>query len=573
MPNQYNQDIQDINYTDPNSIVPEAYQSETIDLNQPQQEQYENTNVVSPIVQEIQPELIVETTATVTTQFEGITPEELEGYDPTEDNTAEAIAIINGSFGAPTNEAVDQVINDIITPVEETPVVKEEVKQSMPQSLDFEIENVDVNRKEIFDDVKTYVNERYELTNNNLATMTIQNEGITDMLYGNSLYKVKGEENTGDIFSELSSYKKLGKSIDVYLPTSNMAVRIYEFENDVIKENIINDILRDYESTTRAIHSPFNRQFMNRVFDNTVVLTSDSDRVGRAQLERLANKDMNLLLLAVAALLMEVGTETGRIQEDKEAPITIEHTCEKCGAEHNIKLHPKDLLKDQYTKEMITMLDTKYSVDRTFDVNLKESALAKAYNIRLQNSITGKLTEIKLKEASYVKYTTLEDRLNTYILNKWKDHDLFKSISTTNEFSLLTDKDKLTYLTGEAVNSIDMNIDAMKFLTDQVSASNLLRMDRITITNTKTNIVEHDSTILELLDRSEERTFDMIANLPQTLLSRMKNAIDTMDDKSINNISHTWTCERKECGAVNTSELNPKQLIVFITAETTRATL
>lgn len=571
MPNQDNQDIQDINYTDPNSIVPEAYQSETIDLNQPQQEQYENTNVVSPIVQEIQPELIVETTATVTTQFEGITPEELEGYDPTEDNTAEAIAIINGSFGAPTNEAVDQVINDIITPVEETP--KEEVKQAMPTNLDFEIENVDVNRKEIFDDVKTYVNERYELTNNNLATMTIQNEGITDMLYGNSQYKVKGEENTGDIFSELSSYKKLGKSIDVYLPTSNMAVRIYEFENDVIKENIINDILRDYESTTRAIHSPFNRQFMNRVFDNTVVLTSDSDRVGRAQLERLANKDMNLLLLAVAALLMEVGTETGRIQEDKEAPITIEHTCEKCGAEHNIKLHPKDLLKDQYTKEMITMLDTKYSVDRTFDVNLKESALAKAYNIRLQNSITGKLTEIKLKEASYVKYTTLEDRLNTYILNKWKDHDLFKSISTTNEFSLLTDKDKLTYLTGEAVNSIDMNIDAMKFLTDQVSASNLLRMDRITITNTKTNIVEHDSTILELLDRSEERTFDMIANLPQTLLSRMKNAIDTMDDKSINNISHTWTCERKECGAVNTSELNPKQLIVFITAETTRATL
>lgn len=566
-----NQDIQDINYTDPNSIVPEAYQSETIDLNQPQQEQYENTNVVSPIVQEIQPELIVETTATVTTQFEGITPEELEGYDPTEDNTAEAIAIINGSFGAPTNEVVDQVINDIITPVEETP--KEEVKQAMPTNLDFEIENVDVNRKEIFDDVKTYVNERYELTNNNLATMTIQNEGITDMLYGNSQYKVKGEENTGDIFAELSSYKKLGKSIDVYLPTSNIAVRIYEFENDVIKENIINDILRDYESTTRAIHSPFNRQFMNRVFDNTVVLTSDSDRVGRAQLERLANKDMNLLLLAVAALLMEVGTETGRIQEDKEAPITIEHTCEKCGAEHNIKLHPKDLLKDQYTKEMITMLDTKYSVDRTFDVNLKESALAKAYNIRLQNSITGKLTEIKLKEASYVKYTTLEDRLNTYILNKWKDHDLFKSISTTNEFSLLTDKDKLTYLTGEAVNSIDMNIDAMKFLTDQVSASNLLRMDRITITNTKTNIVEHDSTILELLDRSEERTFDMIANLPQTLLSRMKNAIDTMDDKSINNISHTWTCERKECGAVNTSELNPKQLIVFITAETTRATL
>ena len=566
-----NQDIQDINYTDPNSIVPEAYQSETIDLNQPQQEQYENTNVVSPIVQEIQPEPIVETTATVSTQFEGITAEELEGYDPTEDNTAEAIAIINGSFGAPTNEVVDQVINDIITPVEETP--KEEVKQAMPTNLDFEIENVDVNRKEIFDDVKTYVNERYELTNNNLATMTIQNEGITDMLYGNSPYKVKGEENTGDIFAELSSYKKLGKSIDVYLPTSNMAVRIYEFENDVIKENIINDILRDYESTTRAIHSPFNRQFMNRVFDNTVVLTSDSDRVGRAQLERLANKDMNLLLLAVAALLMEVGTETGRIQEDKEAPITIEHTCEKCGAEHNIKLHPKDLLKDQYTKEMITMLDTKYSVDRTFDVNLKESFLAKAYNIRLQNSITGKLTEIKLKEASYVKYTTLEDRLNTYILNKWKDHDLFKSISTTNEFSLLTDKDKLTYLTGEAVNSIDMNIDAMKFLTDQVSASNLLRMDRITITNTKTNIVEHDSTILELLDRSEERTFDMIANLPQTLLSRMKNAIDTMDDKSINNISHTWTCERKECGAVNTSELNPKQLIVFITAETTRATL
>ena len=177
-----------------------------------------------------------------------------------------------------------------------------------------------------------------------------------------------------------------------------------------------------------------------------------------------------------------------------------------------------------------------------------------------------------MKEASYIKYITLEDRLNTYILNKWGSHDLFKSITSSNEYSVLTNKDKLTYLTEEALNTIDINNDAMKYLTDQVSANNLLRLDRITVVNKKTGIVGEDSTIVELLDKSEENTFNMIANLPQSLLERMKKAIDTMDSKSINSIIHTWTCEKEECKNVNKHELNLKDFIVFMIAEVTKTT-
>ena len=64
----------------------------------------------------------------------------------------------------------------------------------------------------------------------------------------------------------------------------------------------------------------------------------------------------------------------------------------------------------------------------------------------------------------------------------------------------------------------------------------------------------------------------MIANLPQSLLERMKKAIDTMDSKSINSIIHTWTCEKEECKNVNKHELNLKDFIVFMIAEVTKAT-
>lgn len=523
---------QDINFIDPNSITPD-YHSEMIDLNQSEMIYQNNPTVNIPNVEEIQPEANMEVIA-------------------------------------PSEEVSTDVITETIKV--EDKVENQTVKQSLPQNLDFEVENIEVNNTDVFNEVKTYTNERYELQNI-IASMEIVDDNVIEMMYGNSDYMSK-PTGVNDIFSELSSYKKLGKFIDVYLPTSNIAVRIYEFENDVIKENIMNDIVRDYDSSTRSTqHSPFNRQFMNRIFDNTIALTSDSERVTRTQLERLANKDMNLLVLAVATLLTEVGIETGRIIEvESGAPITITNICEKCGAQHDIKVHPRDLLKDQYTKEMITALTDNYSVNRTFDANLKESVLAKAYNIKLENNNTDNVTEIKLKEASYIKYITLEDRLNTYILNKWGSHDLFKSITSSNEYSMLTNKDKLTYLTEEALNTIDINNDAMKYLTDQVSANNLLRLDRITVVNKKTGIVGEDSTIVELLDKSEENTFNMIANLPQSLLERMKKAIDTMDSKSINSITHTWTCEKEECKNVNKHELNLKDFIVFMIAEVTKTT-
>lgn len=53
----------------------------------------------------------------------------------------------------------------------------------------------------------------------------------------------------------------------------------------------------------------------------------------------------------------------------------------------------------------------------------------------------------------------------------------------------------------------------------------------------------------------------------------MTTAINEMDNSSINKIVHKWTCEREECKHVNNSDINPKDLIVFMTAETINNTL
>ena len=515
------------NFIDPNEIQP-VYETSTIDFNQ--QPQFNTTPEVPT------PEIMQPQSLNVEGQFETIVKEE-----------------------AKVAENIIQTLTD-----------NNKVKQDL-NDLDFEIQEVGADKTK--DEIAIFVNEKYEL-NNKEALMSIENADFIEMLFGESKFELKKDDQVKDIFSEMSAFKKLGKFIDVYLPVSNIVLRIYEFENNVIKESARNDIVAsEYAFTKGNIHSPYGKQFMYRIFDNSVALTSDGENVSRTVLEKLANKDMNLLVLATAVLLLEVGIEVGKIQEDKEAPIKINHFCQNCGAEHEVKVHPRELLRDQYTKSMLDQLEKVYNVNATFEANFKESKLSKIYNVKLENLNNERLIEIKLRESSYIKYTGIEERLNRYILKKWSEHELFKDLVSNNEFMVLSDKDKMAVLIDEAMRNMNINTASSLFITEQICATLMLRIDRIVITNIKTKIVEHNNTMMEMLDKSEEKTFDMIGNLPQTLIDKMTTAINEMDNSSINKIVHKWTCEREECKHVNNSDINPKDLIVFMTAETINNTL
>lgn len=516
------------NFIDPNEIQP-VFETSTIDFNQ--QPQFNNTPEV-PTPEFMQPEL---QPSDVPNPIETIVKEETK---------------------------VAENIIKVLT--------EDKVKQNL-NNLDFEIQEVGADKTK--DEIAIFVNEKYEL-NNKEALMSIENADFIEMLFGESKFELKKDDQVKDIFSEMSAFKKLGKFIDVYLPVSNIVLRIYEFENNVIKESARNDIVAsEYAFTKGNIHSPYGKQFMYRIFDNSVALTSDGENVSRTVLEKLANKDMNLLVLATAVLLLEVGIEVGKIQEDKEAPIKINHFCQSCGAEHEVKVHPRELLRDQYTKAMIDQLDKSYNINGTFETNFKESKLSKIYNVKLENLSNERLIEIKLRESSYIKYTGIEERLNKYILKKWSEHELFKDLVSNNEFMVLSDKDKMAVLIDEAMRNMNINTASSFFITEQICATLMLRIDRIVITNIKTKIVEHNNTMMEMLDKSEEKTFEMIGNLPQTLIDKMTTAINEMDNSSINKIIHKWTCEREECKHVNNSDINPKDLIVFMIAETINNTL
>ena len=140
---------------------------------------------------------------------------------------------------------------------------------------------------------------------NEVSEVQLTDEQI-NMFYGSEDYeKVNTEVDNSSIMNMLTSFRKMGQHLDVYLPMSNVVVRMYEFENDIVIPEITTLITEDellaYQTGRRDI-TP-DRLFLQKIFQNSEILSKGAES-SEFDMERLSNLDMNYLILGAAKLLL-----------------------------------------------------------------------------------------------------------------------------------------------------------------------------------------------------------------------------------------------------------------------------
>ena len=140
------------------------------------------------------------------------------------------------------NNSVSEVIEDTVV---EPNVVVEKHENEITDESDFtevkdmsrtiEIEEEDITVEGGNEYADTIILDNYDTTkqNDSISTYEFNDEDIRNVFYGSSLFQHKKNEikENSDLFTVFDFYRKESRYKDVYLPVTNVAVRIYEFNN------------------------------------------------------------------------------------------------------------------------------------------------------------------------------------------------------------------------------------------------------------------------------------------------------------------------------------------------------
>ena len=140
------------------------------------------------------------------------------------------------------NNSVSEVTEDTVV---EPNVVVEKHENEITDESDFtdkgdmsrtiEIEEEDITVEGGNEYADTIILDNYDTTkqNDSISTYEFNDEDIRNVFYGSSLFQHKKNEikENSDLFTVFDFYRKESRYKDVYLPVTNVDVRIYEFNN------------------------------------------------------------------------------------------------------------------------------------------------------------------------------------------------------------------------------------------------------------------------------------------------------------------------------------------------------
>lgn len=400
------------------------------------------------------------------------------------------------------------------------------------------------------------------------------------LLFGRS--EIKTRVNVGEnALASLKSFKRMGESIDVYLPVSNVAVRIYEFDNDTFIDDTLELIKSSYneflDSRSHRMVSA-NRRLIDKIKDNCEFLTGDSNTITPDfAFDSLSKHDIELVLLGTAALLTYVDNKSAKeVKDPKTGAVTskkgtfkfsIPYECPKCGQKNELVLDLLEVLKQQYSKMTIEDVQKKideYDNNELFMDKLQKSIHNKKYAIRYKKTsksqdLTSSI-EVIIKDPSFGAFKRQEDDMYRYILSKHyavlQPHTMeipgYNTFSSTKKITMVMNK-----LMEES--NADNQEDYLEFISDYTLANLNTFINKIVITTTVAGVDTTQSILFD--EESSANKLEALSSLPHALVEKLVNNISKIAEKGSKPIEAKIVCGH--CG--NTVEETITSMEFFFT--------
>ena len=419
-------------------------------------------------------------------------------------------------------------------------------------------------------------------------------ENMKNIFFGKTGITVKKEEpsevKSMSILDALDVITKSGEYVDTYMPMSNIVIRTYEFENDIVMGTTLGSITQDYDFKNSVNpNAILSKRFIDKIVEYSEIIASDSRRMTEKDLENISNKDIELLILNVAKLLAIDYTKS---EDKKNEPITAEVTmeCPKCGNRNKLVVDFNKLIKDNYTKEVISFANDNLKLGETIESNLSRSNTMRARGCRyIAKDGLGKdkdlMILVKLKDPSYAKSLLIENRILPYILEKYEKTPFFSDLVDNNNYLSSPMRGKLTLMfryvqsqlrfadINDAYSvSVDFSQDLDKlYLISYVDSIMSVvtekgkepkASDKVIIINKlkEENTLENPSVVKNNIDNIYE-TFN---KLPKSLLTKLQSKINEMEKESIFKFNVHYKCALTKCGHEGEKEILPIDLVFSI---------
>ena len=418
-------------------------------------------------------------------------------------------------------------------------------------------------------------------------------KSLKDIFFGKTNIHSKKEDNNDgklSLLDALDAITKTGEYVDTYMPMSNLVIRTYEFENDIVMGTTLGSITQDYDFKNSVNpNAILSKRFIDKIIEYSEILSSDSRRMTEEDLENISNKDIELLILNVAKLLSMDHTKP---EDKKDEPITADVTmdCPKCGNRNKLVVDFDKLIKSNYTKEIISFANDNLKLNETIESNLSRSNTMRARGCKyIAKNAMGEGKDlvilVKLKDPSYAKSLLIENRILPYILDKYEKNDFFSELVNNNNYLSSPMRGKLTLLFRYVQNQLrfaDIN-DSYSISVD--FSQDLDKLYLISYIDSIMSVVYQDGVEPKASDKTiimqklkEENTLEnptivkdnindiykTLNKLPKDLLTKLQSKINEMEKESIFKFTVDYKCALSKCGYEGEKEILPIDLVFSI---------
>lgn len=366
------------------------------------------------------------------------------------------------------------------------------------------------------------------------------------------------KDNAVSMIKELMYY---GEYMDVYLPISNVTVRVFEFET----KNFLSDNYyriqqwvedRDYLNGIRSL--TISKRIIESIKDNCVFLTKDGASLDTSSvIDQLSVYDINLLILATAALLVYVDNEK------KNYNFSINAVCPHCGSNVRMDFDLLDMLRQQYnhmSDEEKNLRMNNYSMEETFMEKLNKSH----HNTKIKASYevgegANKLTTtVYVMDPSYKLDLSMETEMYDYLLVKYADlvnyytKDIYgyNNHNTKRKMALLVDAMQTANASGNISDDM-FSFSADIYLCNVVPFINRIEFQR----SNKDKSVYHTSSM------TPAERLEVLRSLPDAMMTKINKAREIINAKVTESLKIHYEC--MNCKKETLSELPAINLFYY----------
>ena len=518
-----------------------------------------------------------------------ILPTNLTPYK-TEKNSTE-----NEDVKVTTSE--DTVVQPTAVVTKENEVSDESDKiEDMNRHIEIDEEDVTVEGgNDYLDDV---IIDNFDTTKQDdfISTYEFNDEDIRNVFYGSSNFQHKKADlkEDSDLFTVFDFYRKESRYKDVYLPVTNVAVRIYEFNNlDILINKLKIESEKDFTYRGKInLVGTQTRDFVQAIFDNSEFITSDKDQLTPVHFELISSLDIPFLVLAATVLMGEIYDATNGASGHKimDRKLTDENgnvldiwqdTCDNCKNLQNLYKNVEEILKAQYTEEIIDYANKNYDPNDTLENNIRRSKKVKAKGVRYTKGDSGIETVFLMKDPDWIRSHEYDNAYDNYMLNKYLKNKYLKDIPKKLgvEWVNMTNREKVAELqetVSNLVNGLDPRKDTLAFeelrgLTNKMTLdlqnftlAKYLHMVKVNNTkkldqnNKPTKVSE-----INLVDYTLEQKMALLSKyISDELADKMFQQITKIREFGKDTIEYKWKCTK--CGHENVSNLDPIMFVFLL---------